>query len=111
MWWNAATTFASGSNACASSADEPAGGGVKRRDPPNVSGTTVEMTTFPRQPSRTSGSVAARPCAGSAITITSPRRAASAFDSPAMTIFFVASRSSAALVFARSASRDPMMME
>ena len=70
MWWKAATTFASGRSAWASSADDPAGGGVKRRGPPNVSGTTVLITTLPRQASRTSGSVAASPCAGSARTTT-----------------------------------------
>ena len=61
MWWKAATTFASGRSACASSAEDPAGGGVKSRGPPNVSGTTVEITILLRQASRTSGSVAASP--------------------------------------------------
>src|SRR2546426_4665711 len=111
MWWKAATTFASGSSACTCSAEEPAGGGVKRRGPPNVSGTTVEITTLPRQPSRTSGSVASSPCAGSATTITVPRRAASAFDSPMIGTLWVRSRSSVAFVFARSRSREPMMIE
>src|SRR5436309_12283100 len=111
MWWNAATTLASGNNPCASSAAEPAGGGVCRRGPPKVSGTTVDTTTLSRQPSRTSGSVAASPCAGSAMTTTAPRRAASALDSPMIGSLCVASRSWAALVFARSASREPMMIE
>src|SRR2546428_730111 len=107
----AATTFASGISAWASSAEDPAGGGVCRRGPPNVSGTTVETTTLSRQPSRTSGSVAARPSAGSAMTTTVPRRAASTLDSPMIGSLCVSWRSSAAFDLARSGSREPMMIE
>ena len=78
MWWNAATTRASGSSAWTSSALEPTGGGVNSRGPPKVSGTTVLMTTLPRHPSRVSGRVAPRPLAGSATTTISPSAAASA---------------------------------
>src|SRR6266850_2356053 len=111
MWWKAATTFASGSSACTSSAEEPTAGGVKRRGPPKVSGTTVLTTTLPRHASRASGSVLARPAAGNATTITSPSAAASAFVWPTMGMAWAAWRSSAALAFARSASREPMMIE
>src|SRR5919108_5999279 len=110
MWWNAATTRASGSRACTSSADDPAAGGVNRRGPPNVSDTTVLTTTLPRQASRASGSVLARPAAGSATTTMSPSFAASALPCPTMGIACATSRSSAALVRARSGSREPMMM-
>src|SRR5438128_2863489 len=104
-------TFASGSNAWASSADDPAGGGVKRRGPPKVSDTTALITTLSWQPSCASGSVAARPSAGSARTTTSPRRAASLFACPMIGILRVISRNSAAFVLARSSSREPTMME
>ena len=66
MWWKAPTTRASGSSACTSSAEEQAAGGVNSRGPPKVRGTTVLITTLPRHASRASGSVAARPVAGSA---------------------------------------------
>ncbi len=111
MWWKAATTFASGSSSCTSSAEEPAGGGVNRRGPPNVSGTTVLTTTLPRHASRVSGSVLARPAAGSATTIPSPSAAASALVWPTIGMACAAPRSSTAFALARSASREPMMME
>src|SRR5919204_3111947 len=110
MWWNAATTFDSGSSACTSSADEPAGGGVNSRGPPKLSATTVLTTTLPRHVSRAGGSVAARPAAGSATTTMSPSAAASAFSLPTIVSFLVRSRSSTALSCARVASREPMMI-
>jgi hypothetical protein len=65
MWWNEATTLASGPRiSWASSAEEPCGGGVNSRPPPKVSGTTVLTTILPRQASRTSGSVAGEPVGG-----------------------------------------------
>src|SRR2546425_2314964 len=45
------------------------------------------------------------------MTITVPRRAASALHSPMIGSLWVCSRSSAAFVFARSGSREPMMIE
>src|SRR5687768_6521606 len=111
MWWKAPTTRASGSKAWTSSPEEPAGGGVNRRPPPNVSGTTVLTTTLPRHASRVSGSVLARPFAGRATTMTSPSSAASRLVWPTMGIACAASRSSTALPLARSASREPMMIE
>src|SRR5262245_24542910 len=109
MWWNAPTTRASApSISCASSADEPWGGGVNRRGPPKVSGTTVETTTLPRHASRTSGSVAARPPAGSAITTISAAAAASRLLAPVMRAPDTSATSSAAFARARSASREPM---
>ena len=101
----------SGSSACTSSAAEPAGGGVNRRGPPKVSGTTVLMTTLPRHACRVGGSVADSPVCGSATTTTSPRAAASALSWPTIVSLCVRSRSSTALSWARAASREPMMIE
>src|SRR5580765_4393910 len=58
-------------------------GGVKSRGPPKVRGTTT----------------------------ISPRRAASAFDSPVIVLVLLAAHISAALARARSASREPMTIE
>ena len=69
------------------------------------------ITTLSRQASLTSGSVVASPEAGSARTTTAPSFAASMFDSPMIGIFRVISRSSAAFAFARSRSREPMIIE
>jgi hypothetical protein len=102
---------ASGSSDWTSSALEPIAGGVNSRGPPNVSGTTVLTTTLPRHPSRVSGRVAPRPFAGRATTTISPRRAASAFESPVIVFVLLAAHISAALARARSASREPMTIE
>src|SRR3989442_10243298 len=110
MRGKAAATFASGKSACASSAEEPAAGGVNRRGPPKVRGPPVLTTTLPRHASRASGSVLARPAAGSATTTRSPSLGASALPWPTMGIAWATLRSSAALVLARSGSREPMMM-
>src|SRR6185503_4499921 len=109
LWWKEATTRASGPRiSCASSAAEPCGGGVKRRPPPKVSGTTVLTTVFPRQTSRSSGSVAASPVAGTVRTTTSALAAASRFDLPSTRLPGAAAASSAAFARARSGSREPM---
>src|SRR5262245_38706588 len=110
MCWNAAMTRASPpSSSCASSAEEPCAGGVKSRPPPKVSGTTVLITIFPRHASLMSGSVVARPFAGTASTTTSAPRTASAFDMPLTLALDRRAASSAALPRAPSASREPMM--
>src|SRR5215813_4771681 len=111
MWWNAATTRASGRSACACSAADPSGGGVNSRGPPKVSGTTVLIATLPRVASRNSGSVAGSPAAGRASTMTSPSSAASRLVWPMIGSRLLSSRSSAAFTRARSGSREPMMIE
>ena len=109
MWWNEATTLASGPEDLLRLLGR---GALRRRvnsrPPPKVSGTTVLTTILPRQASRTSGSVAASPLAGTVSTTISAAVTASRLDMPLTRAPGARAASSAALPRARSGSREPI---